>query len=177
MLTESPLMLTLKVCPVSLTPTRFCALLSIPRLACSPIARGPYVHALMALDAFCFAAVKRMKQLAVPGGIMLLAVPTGKDQLHWNIHRVYGRARLPLLLSSWKVEGIFGDEHFDSSSLRSPFISRLVRFGRKRLRHQPRSRRSACLRSPKCGEPGSVSVLARWYWGLEVLFKSECAQD
>jgi hypothetical protein len=51
-----------------------------------------------------------MKQLAVPGGIMLLAVPTGKDQLHWNIHRVYGRARLPLLLSSWKVEGIFGDE-------------------------------------------------------------------
>ena len=52
-----------------------------------------------------------MKQLAVPDGIMLLAVPTGKDQLHWNIHRVYGRARLPLLLSSWKVEGIFGDEY------------------------------------------------------------------
>jgi hypothetical protein len=49
-----------------------------------------------------------MKQLAVQGGIMLLAVPTGYDQLHWNIHRVYGRARLPLLLSSWKVEGIFG---------------------------------------------------------------------
>ncbi len=57
----------------------------------------------------CATAVKRMKQLAVPGGIMLLAVPTGKDQLHWNIHRVYGRARLPLLLSSWKVEGIFGE--------------------------------------------------------------------
>jgi hypothetical protein len=51
-----------------------------------------------------------MKQLAVPGGIMLLAVPTGMDQLHWNIHRVYGRARLPLLLSSWSVEGIFGNE-------------------------------------------------------------------
>jgi len=50
-----------------------------------------------------------MKQLAVPGGIMLLAVPTGMDQLHWNIHRVYGRARLPLLLSSWRVEGIFGN--------------------------------------------------------------------
>ena len=77
------------------------------------------MHALRALDAFFFAAVKRMKQLAVPGGIMLLAVPTGKDQLHWNIHRVYGRARLPLLLSSWKVEGIFGDEHFDSQSLLS----------------------------------------------------------
>ena len=59
----------------------------------------------------CFAAVKRMKQLAVPGGIMLLAVPTGFDQLHLNIHRVYGRARLPLLLSSWKVEGIFGNHH------------------------------------------------------------------
>ena len=40
---------------------------------------------------------------------MLLAVPTGMDQLHWNIHRVYGRARLPLLLSSWRVEGIFGN--------------------------------------------------------------------
>lgn len=97
---------------------RLCALLSIPRLSCSPIARGPYIYALRALNAFSFAAVKRMKQLAVPGGIMLLAVPTGKDQLHWNIHRVYGRARLPLLLSSWKVEGIFGDEHVEISSSR-----------------------------------------------------------
>jgi hypothetical protein len=50
-----------------------------------------------------------MKQLVVSDGIMLLAVPTGLDQLHWNIHRVYGRKRLPLMLSSWKVEGIFGD--------------------------------------------------------------------
>ena len=65
---------------------------------------------LVYLSSLCFIAVKRMKQLAVPDGIMLLAVPTGFDQLHWNIHRVYGRARLPLLLSSWKVDGIFGDE-------------------------------------------------------------------
>jgi hypothetical protein len=156
---------------------RLCALLSIPRLSCSPIARGPYIYALRTLNAFSFAAVKRMKQLAVPGGIMLLAVPTGKDQLHWNIHRVYGRARLPLLLSSWKVEGIFGDEHVDTPSLSSRFISRLFRFGRKRLRYQPRSRRSACLRSPKCGEPGAISILGLWCLGFEVLFKSECAQD
>lgn len=59
-------------------------------------------------------ACERMKQLAVSDGIMLLAVPTGLDQLHWNIHRVYGRKRLPLMLSSWKVEGIFG---LDESTL------------------------------------------------------------
>jgi hypothetical protein len=69
-----------------------------------------------------------MKALFSPW--LTLAVPTGKDQLHWNIHRVYGRARLPLLLSSWKVEGIFGDEHFDSPSLRSTDRDRRLRLRR-----------------------------------------------
>ena len=60
---------------------------------------------------------------------MLLAVPTGKDQLHWNIHRVYGRARLPLLLSSWKVEGIFGDEHFAWAAATQTALSSHVSLG------------------------------------------------
>lgn len=63
-----------------------------------------------------------MKQLVVSDGIMLLAVPTGLDQLHWNIHRVYGRKRLPLMLSSWKVEGIFGDQQRIVQRLSSTLI-------------------------------------------------------
>ena len=80
------------------------------------VARSHFIRACAFLMFFTLAAVKRMKQLAVPDGIMLLAVPTGFDQLHWNIHRVYGRARLPLLLSSWKVEGIFGNQTQNDSS-------------------------------------------------------------
>jgi hypothetical protein len=82
-----------------------------------------FTTSLVYLSSSCFIAVKRMKQLAVPDGIMLLAVPTGFDQLHWNIHRVYGRARLPLLLSSWKVEGIFGDKFKTVTQLQPPHFA------------------------------------------------------
>ena len=32
---------------------------------------------------------------------MLLTVPVGPDVVVWNLHRRYGRARLPLLLDGW----------------------------------------------------------------------------
>eukprot|EP00802_Teleaulax_amphioxeia_P015233 Tamp_15320.p1 GENE.Tamp_15320~~Tamp_15320.p1 ORF type:complete len:258 (+),score=28.20 Tamp_15320:506-1279(+) len=43
-----------------------------------------------------------------PGGVMILAVPIAKDAVVWNAHRVYGRARLRLLLRGWKVECTLG---------------------------------------------------------------------
>lgn len=36
-------------------------------------------------------------------GVMILAVPVGLDKVVWNAHRVYGRNRLPRLLSDWSV--------------------------------------------------------------------------
>ena len=37
-----------------------------------------------------------------PGGHLLLTVPVGPDALVWNLHRRYGRRRLPLLLAGWE---------------------------------------------------------------------------
>ena len=36
-----------------------------------------------------------------PGGLYFLTVPVGHDYIVWNLHRVYGPIRLPLLLHGW----------------------------------------------------------------------------
>jgi hypothetical protein len=36
-------------------------------------------------------------------GLLLLSVPVGPDGVFWNLHRRYGRVRLPLLLSGWEL--------------------------------------------------------------------------
>lgn len=41
-------------------------------------------------------------------GLMFLAVPVGIDTLVWNLHRIYGIHRLPVLCSAWKVIDTFG---------------------------------------------------------------------
>ncbi|MDL2316315.1 DUF268 domain-containing protein, partial [Desulfovibrio sp. OttesenSCG-928-A18] len=33
--------------------------------------------------------------------LLFLGVPIGSDALMWNMHRIYGKERLPLLLSGW----------------------------------------------------------------------------
>mmetsp|Transcript_13075 Transcript_13075/g.29725 ORF Transcript_13075/g.29725 Transcript_13075/m.29725 type:complete len:283 (+) Transcript_13075:78-926(+) len=45
-----------------------------------------------------------------PGGFALLSVPVGPDILVWNLHRRYGRLRLPLFLAGWHVLDRFGWE-------------------------------------------------------------------
>ena len=45
-------------------------------------------------------------------GLMFLSVPTGYDCVYFNVHRVYGRIRLPQLLKEWgKIDafGVFPD--------------------------------------------------------------------
>ena len=51
-----------------------------------------------------------VKKLVKKGGILFLEVPIGKDKVVFNMHRIYGRARLPLLLEGWSVLGAFGFE-------------------------------------------------------------------
>jgi len=53
-------------------------------------------------------AMKKMKKILKPDGLLFLAVPFGKDKLVWNAHRIYGHKRLPLLLNAWKVIERFG---------------------------------------------------------------------
>lgn len=51
-----------------------------------------------------FDAMERLKMLLKPEGIMLLTIPVGKDAVFPPLHRVYGEARLPLLLSGYIIE-------------------------------------------------------------------------
>jgi SAM-dependent methyltransferase len=53
-------------------------------------------------------AMRQMKQLLRKDGKLFLAVPLGKDKVVFNVHRIYGRARLPLLLDGWTVMQCFG---------------------------------------------------------------------
>lgn len=53
-------------------------------------------------------AMKKMKTIVKPGGLLYLAIPIGRDRLVWNAHRIYGKIRLPMLLEGWKVVGKFG---------------------------------------------------------------------
>ena len=44
-----------------------------------------------------------MKSVVKPGGLLFLAVPRGKDAIVFNLHRIYGPVRWPLLIAGWKV--------------------------------------------------------------------------
>ena len=46
--------------------------------------------------------------LSDDGGLLLLSVPVGNDCLAFNMFRVYGRRRLPLLLYGWEVVAVVG---------------------------------------------------------------------
>ena len=37
------------------------------------------------------------------GGLLFLSVPVGLDYVVWNLHRVYGHKRLPMLLEGWNT--------------------------------------------------------------------------
>mmetsp|Transcript_24777 Transcript_24777/g.58535 ORF Transcript_24777/g.58535 Transcript_24777/m.58535 type:complete len:265 (-) Transcript_24777:1007-1801(-) len=53
-------------------------------------------------------AMKKMTQIVERDGVLVLAVPVGPDVVVWNLHRVYGRKRLPLLLADWTLERVEG---------------------------------------------------------------------
>jgi hypothetical protein len=55
-----------------------------------------------------FTAMNKMKNIVKPNGTMLLALPVGIDRIYFNVHRVYGKHRLPLLLKEWEQVDSFG---------------------------------------------------------------------
>ena len=55
-------------------------------------------------------AMTRFRGLLEPGGLLLLAVPMGRDALVWNAHRIYGPLRWPRLIEGWEVVDSFGFE-------------------------------------------------------------------
>jgi len=48
-------------------------------------------------------AMEKTAKYLKDGGLMFLAVPIGRDTVVWNAHRVYGKARLPLLIQQWDL--------------------------------------------------------------------------
>jgi SAM-dependent methyltransferase len=60
-------------------------------------------------------AMKNLKKLLKPNGLLFLSVPVGKDKLVWNLHRIYGEVRFPRLIEGWEVLGSFG---FNKSDLK-----------------------------------------------------------
>jgi len=53
-------------------------------------------------------AMTNAKSIIKKGGLLYLAVPVGHDHITWNCHRIYGKARLPLLVKNWKFVKSFG---------------------------------------------------------------------
>ena len=53
-------------------------------------------------------AMQKVKKMLKRKGVLYLSVPVGRDALVWNVHRVYGKVRLPMLLKGWKVLKTYG---------------------------------------------------------------------
>lgn len=59
-------------------------------------------------------SMERLSCLLKKNGKFFLAVPVADDAIVWNLHRIYGRLRLPHLISGWEAvdgEGNFAAEH------------------------------------------------------------------
>jgi len=57
-------------------------------------------------------AMKEAKQFLKKDGIMFLSIPAGYDTVFFNVHRVYGEKRLPMLLKGWDKLDVFGENPF-----------------------------------------------------------------
>jgi len=53
-------------------------------------------------------AMRKMKRIVKPGGLLFLSLPVGKDKILFNNARVYGRLRLPMLMEGWEKIDEFG---------------------------------------------------------------------
>ncbi|HSX11027.1 MAG TPA: DUF268 domain-containing protein [Chlamydiales bacterium] len=58
-------------------------------------------------------AMERTKKMLRPEGVLFLAVPIGRDLLAWNVHRVYGTKRFPILIEGWEIVHSFGFQESD----------------------------------------------------------------
>ena len=51
------------------------------------------------------------------GGKLFLSIPIGVDKIVWNLHRIYGEKRFPILIEDFKLIGSagFSEELFERS--------------------------------------------------------------
>lgn len=56
-----------------------------------------------------FDMMEKMRCILKDDGILFLSVPIAKDKIVWNMHRVYGKIRLPRLIEKWTLLDIFAD--------------------------------------------------------------------
>ena len=54
-----------------------------------------------------FESLARIRCLLKPGGTLFLSLPVAPDTVVWNLHRIYGRYRLSLMLMGWDILDIF----------------------------------------------------------------------
>mmetsp|Transcript_34916 Transcript_34916/g.85534 ORF Transcript_34916/g.85534 Transcript_34916/m.85534 type:complete len:369 (+) Transcript_34916:296-1402(+) len=54
-------------------------------------------------------AVAQISCLLKPGGIFFLGFGIGQDKIEWNAHRIYGKIRLPLVTTNYRLLEIIGD--------------------------------------------------------------------
>ena len=54
-------------------------------------------------------AMENAKNIIHKDGLMLLSIPNGYDKVVFNLHRVYGEKRMPMLLSKWEKIDLFGE--------------------------------------------------------------------
>jgi hypothetical protein len=69
-------------------------------------------------------AMQQMKKVLRPGGLLFLALPIGTDRVIFNVARVYGHKRFPLLVDGWEIVDRFGwfDGILDSNGSVQPII-------------------------------------------------------
>ena len=67
-------------------------------------------------------AMHKMTERIKPGGLLFLAVPTGRDKILFNNARIYGRHRLPLLMEGWEWIDSYGfsDSDLDGNGSAQP---------------------------------------------------------
>jgi hypothetical protein len=52
--------------------------------------------------------MRKMTERIKPGGLLFLAVPTGRDKILFNNARIYGRHRLPVPMAGWEWLDSYG---------------------------------------------------------------------
>jgi len=106
LVSEDPRLRVLTVEEYEANPTRFDAVLSISSYEHDGLGRyGDPLNPNGDLG-----AMKKTLAMLRQGGLLFLAVPVGQDAIFWNVHRVYGRKRLPRLLEGWRLVRSFGFE-------------------------------------------------------------------
>jgi hypothetical protein len=60
-------------------------------------------------------AMRKMKRIVKPGGLLFLSLPVGADKVLFNNARIYGRKRLQLLKEGWEELETVGlhESHLD----------------------------------------------------------------